>query len=107
MHLVEEFEQNLEKLRDVNHAISSVITQEAFETEEILALVDTRERILQNLFSLIERDAELAQTAHWHSAIQETKAIVELMQVKTAEVGKSLQKYRHGQRSVQQYKKFL
>ncbi|MEH0758393.1 flagellar protein FliT [Vibrio sp. 16] len=107
MHLVEEFEQNLGELRDLNHTISSVITQEAFETEEILALVDTRERILQNLFSLIERDAELAQTAQWHSAIQETKAIVELMQVKTAEVGKSLQKYRHGQRSVQQYKKFL
>tara|TARA_Y100001956_G_scaffold82877_1_gene106381 strand:+ start:1865 stop:2188 length:324 start_codon:yes stop_codon:yes gene_type:complete len=107
MHLAEEFEQQLLLLCDLNHKLSSLITQDSFETEDILLMVDTREQILQNLLSLIEQDAELATLTQWQTAIQETQAIVELMQLKTAEIGKSLQKFRHGQRSVQQYKKFL
>ncbi|EGA71363.1 putative flagellar rod protein FlaI [Vibrio sinaloensis DSM 21326] len=107
MHLDNEFSQKIEILCDLNHKISTIVTEDSFETEELLLLVDTREQILQNLLNLIERDAELARSSQWQSAIQETKAVVELLQAKTNEVGLSLQKFRHGQRSVQQYKKFL
>lgn len=107
MHLADEFEQELLLFCDENHKLMSSLTQDSFEAEDILVMVDTRERILQNLLSLIEQDAELATNSQWKTAIQETQAIVELMQLKTAEIGTSLQKFRHGQRSVQQYKKFL
>ncbi|MDW1811326.1 flagellar protein FliT, partial [Vibrio sp. Vb2362] len=36
-----------------------------------------------------------------------TKRIVELMQSETSKVGKELHKFRYGQRSLQQYKKFI
>lgn len=107
MHLVKEFRQQTASLCDLDRKITTMVCEDSFETEELLLLVDTRERILQNLLSLIEQDAELARSSQWLSAVQETKAVVELLQTKTDEVGLSLQKFRRGQRSIQQYKKFL
>ncbi|MGF1754387.1 flagellar protein FliT, partial [Vibrio makurazakiensis] len=40
-------------------------------------------------------------------AIERTKKLVALMQTETSQIGKDLHKFRHGNKSVQQYKKFL
>jgi flagellar rod protein FlaI len=107
MRSVDKFTLELDGLCDVNHKLSLLLSQESLETEEIVLLVDTREQILQKLLSLIEQDNELAKLPQWQTAVEETQAIVLQMQKKTAEVGMSLQKFQHGKRSIQQYKKFL
>ena len=49
----------------------------------------------------------MKQEAEWQDLITRTKSIVELMQNETTNVGKELHKFRYGQRSLQQYKKFI
>jgi len=107
MRSVDKFTLELDGLCDANHKLSLLLSQESLETEEIVLLVDTREQILQKLLSLIEQDNELAKLPQWQTAVEETQVIVLQMQKKTAEVGMSLQKFQHGKRSIQQYKKFL
>ncbi|MDE1238362.1 flagellar protein FliT [Vibrio aestuarianus] len=100
-------EQLLLTLSDLDHQIKAILAIEEINTEEINHLVDKRERILQNLLMYASENPRFANSAQWHTAIDETKQLVELMQSKTVEIGKTLQKYRHGNKSVQQYKKFL
>ncbi|CSI66120.1 flagellar rod protein FlaI [Vibrio cholerae] len=49
----------------------------------------------------------MAKSDLWLKAIGNTQQLVEQMQLKTAAMGQTLHKYRHGNKSVQQYKKFL
>ncbi|MDE1331296.1 flagellar protein FliT [Vibrio aestuarianus] len=100
-------EQLLLTLSDLDHQIKAILAIEEINTEEINHLVDKRERILHNLLMYASENPQFANSAQWHTAIDETKHLVELMQSKTVEIGKTLQKYRHGNKSVQQYKKFL
>lgn len=107
MHLHSEFEQSLAEICDLDLKISSYLAQNEIDAEEITALVDTREQLLQKLLLLIGQNAELAKSAQWQQAIRGTQEIVELMQTKTNDIGLSLRKYQHGKRSVQQYQKFI
>lgn len=100
-------EQQLLILSDLGHQIKAILAIEEINTEEINHLVDKRERILQNLLMYASENPQFANSTQWRNAIDETKHLVELMQSKTVEIGKTLQKYRHGNKSVQQYKKFL
>jgi flagellar rod protein FlaI len=107
MPLDRDFDSKLANLRELDHEINQLLTIDEINTEEILHHVDTREQILQSLIEMISLHPQLADKPHWHQAIESTKVIVQQMQLKTAEFGKALQKYRHGKRSVQQYQKFL
>lgn len=107
MHLADDFSAQLATLCDVDQAIGHLLSIDDINTEEITAQVDTREQILQKLLCMIEQCPELAQLPAWQRAIDDTAAMVQLMQQKTALAGQALKQYRHGQRSVQQYKKFL
>ena len=107
MPLAKDFEQQLTKLCEVDQIITETLTGNELSTEEIVELVDTREQILQSLLAAVSSQPELAKLQQWQDAVERTRAVVELMSSKTAELGMALQKYRHGKRSVQQYQKFL
>lgn len=107
MHLADEFLKKLSHLGDLDHEIASKLAEAEINSEEILNQVDTREQILLTLISIIGKHDELAQLPEWHDAIKRTQLTVELMQRKTAELGSNLKKYRYGNKSVQQYKKYL
>ncbi|WP_047048786.1 flagellar protein FliT [Vibrio mexicanus] len=100
-------DQYLSEISEVDHEIRRVISSNDVNPEEIARLVDTREQILQKVISLINDNPELKQSERWKLAVQETKSLVELMQSRTIAIGSELKKYRHGNKSVQQYKKFL
>ena len=63
--------------------------------------------MLQNLLPIVEVNTDLKQDAEWQAVVTRTKEIVELMQCETSQLGKQLHKLRYGQRSLQQYKKFI
>ena len=107
MPLANDFEQQLTKLCEVDQIITETLSAGELSTEEIIELVDTREQILQCLLAAVSSQPELAKSQQWQDAVERTKAVVELMSSKTAEMGMALQKYRHGKRSVKQYQKFL
>ncbi|MGY3687900.1 flagellar protein FliT [Vibrio coralliilyticus] len=107
MHLADDFLAQISFLGDLDHDIASNLSADDINTEEIAQLVDKREQLLLTLISTINEHQELAQLPEWQSAIERTQLTVELMQKKTAELGSSLQKYRYGNKSVQQYKKFI
>ncbi|NOI56512.1 flagellar protein FliT [Vibrio coralliilyticus] len=107
MHLADDFLAQVSFLSDLDHDITSNLSAADINTEEIVQLVDKREQLLLTLISTINEHQELAQLPEWQSAIERTQLTVELMQKKTAELGSSLQKYRYGNKSVQQYKKFI
>ena len=107
MHLADDFLAQVSFLGDLDHDITSNLSAADINTEEIVQLVDKREQLLLTLISTINEHRELAQLPEWQSAIERTQLTVELMQKKTAELGSSLQKYRYGNKSVQQYKKFI
>lgn len=94
-------------LSELDHDIRLLLKDEEINPEEIGQLVDRREQILQSLLDLIKQSPELAKTSQWQQAIEETQSIVALLQEKTDQVGQALHKYRYGNKSVQQYKKFL
>ncbi|MFL7864538.1 flagellar protein FliT [Vibrio cincinnatiensis] len=97
----------LQVLCDINHQIKEKLMVDEINTEEIIVLVDKRETLLGELLSYIASNPQFAQSAEWQSAILETQHLVELMQRKTQSIGQALHKYRYGNKSVQQYKKFL
>ncbi|EDL68485.1 flagellar protein FliT [Vibrio campbellii] len=95
------------EISDIDQLITQELEKVDFNTEEILHLVDIRERLLQNLLSIVENNPLVKQDAEWQDLLTRTKSIVELMQNETTNVGKELHKFRYGQRSLQQYKKFI
>ena len=97
----------LQKLCELDQQIMAKFEISEINTEEIMALVDNREQLLQNVLHLLDSHPDVKQSSEWYDAITRTRKLVELMQTETTRVGKDLQKYRHGNKSVQQYKKFL
>ncbi|EPA8366920.1 flagellar protein FliT [Vibrio fluvialis] len=97
----------LQALCDVNHQLKDKLAVDDINTEEITALVDNREQLLHELLTYMSDNPDFARSDEWRSAVRDTQLLVELMQSKTAAIGKTLHKYRHGNKSVQQYKKFL
>ena len=95
------------EISDIDQLITQELEKVDFNTEEILHLVDIGERLLQNLLSIVENNPLVKQEAEWQDLLTRTKSIVELMQNETTNVGKELHKFRYGQRSLQQYKKFI
>ncbi|CAM2747876.1 flagellar protein FliT [Vibrio mytili] len=96
----------LKEINDLDQLITQELEKEVVNTEEILRLVDIREQLLQNLLPLIQQNPLVKQDAEWQNLLTRTKNIVQLMQSETSKVGKELHKFRYGQRSLQQYKKF-
>ncbi len=92
---------------DIDHKIYLLLQDSEINTEEIALLVDKRDQILQELLCSAEEDSSLLKTEEWREAILNTKRLVELMQSKTSSLGDQLKRYRHGNKSVQQYKKYL
>lgn len=107
MHLANDFSDQLTALRDADHKITQLLSAAELNTEDIERLVNTREQLLQSVLDMINVHPQLAQQQQWKEAVTSTQAVVKLMQLKTAEFGLALKKYRHGKRSVQQYQKFL
>lgn len=107
MHSADDFLAEISFLCDLDRDIANNLSAGDINAEEIVQLVDKREQLLLTLISTINEQQELAQLPEWQSAIERTQLTVELMQKKTAELGSSLKKYRYGNKSVQQYKKFL
>ncbi|UTT85274.1 flagellar protein FliT [Vibrio pelagius] len=97
----------LQKLCELDQQIMAKFEISEINTEEIMALVDNREQLLKNVLHLLDSHPDVKQSSEWYNAITRTRKLVELMQAETTRVGKDLQKYRHGNKSVQQYKKFL
>ncbi|EGQ8297583.1 flagellar protein FliT [Vibrio parahaemolyticus] len=100
-------QNELIEISDIDQLITQELEKVDFNTEEILRLVDIRERLLQNLLPIIQQNPLVKQDAEWQDLLTRTKRIVELMQSETSKVGKELYKFRYGQRSLQQYKKFI
>ncbi|WP_070962807.1 flagellar protein FliT [Vibrio sonorensis] len=94
-------------LSEVDHVIKSHLASDSINPEEIVLLVDRREQILQTLLNSIKECPEFAESEQWQTAIRDTQLIAEQMQAQTQAFGKELSKLRHGNKSVQQYKKFL
>ncbi|TXY06587.1 flagellar protein FliT [Vibrio mimicus] len=100
-------EAELQRLSDLDQQIATLLTEDDIHAEDILQLVDNREQLLHSLLGYLAEHPELAQSESWREAIGNTQQLVEQMQLKTAAIGKTLHKYRHGNKSLQQYKKFL
>ncbi|AUI86686.1 flagellar protein FliT [Vibrio azureus] len=94
------------KISDIDQLIAKEMEKSEINSEEILHLVDTREQLLSTLLSMVDKNPSLKQQPEWQELLTRTKSIVELMQIETDHVGKELNKFRYGQRSLQQYKKF-
>ncbi|KAB0463991.1 flagellar rod protein FlaI [Vibrio kanaloae] len=97
----------LQKLCELDQLIISKLELSEINAEEITQLVDNRDQLLQNVFQLIDSHPDVKQSSEWFEAITRTRKLVELMQSETNRIGENLHKYRHGAKSVQQYKKFL
>ncbi|WP_321463900.1 flagellar protein FliT [uncultured Vibrio sp.] len=95
------------EINGLDQRISQELQKVDINTEEILRLVDIRESLLQNLLSMVRQNPLLKQEVEWQDLLTRTQNIVELMQLETSKVGKELHKLRYGQRSLQQYKKFI
>ncbi|MDW6001522.1 flagellar protein FliT [Vibrio mangrovi] len=100
-------DDNLNRLSDLDHEIDELLQAEEINTEVIHQLVDKRDQILQVLIQEASENQQFLRSESWQHAIKRTQRLVEEMQLKTSGIGKSLQKYRYGNKSVQQYKKFL
>ncbi|MBW3696362.1 flagellar protein FliT [Vibrio sp. T187] len=97
----------LQQLCELDQQIFAKFDKSEIIPEEIHELVDNREQLLQNILQLLEQFPEVKRSSEWFEAINRTKNLVALMQSETGRVGKMLHKYRHGNKSVQQYKRFL
>jgi flagellar protein FlaI len=100
-------ENYLSQLSDLDHEIKDNLINRDINTEEILTLVDKRDQILQTLIDYASKNEQFAKSQQWQDAIFSTKQLVELMVAETSKVGEQLREFRRGQKSVQQYKKFL
>ncbi|MEZ8822762.1 flagellar protein FliT [Vibrio amylolyticus] len=94
-------------IREIDHQITLTLQKNDFDAEEIVGLVDKREQILQNILNYIKENPSFAESEDWLSLVEQTKKVVALMQLETTQLGNNLKKYRYGNKSVQQYKKFL
>ncbi|SJN54861.1 flagellar protein FliT [Vibrio ruber] len=97
----------LNQLSDIDHKIGEQLQEEEINTEVIHQLVDKRDQILQVLVQEASENQQFSRSEPWRRAIERTQRLVEEMQLKTSGIGHSLKKYRYGNKSVQQYKKFL
>ncbi|MGF1695886.1 flagellar protein FliT [Vibrio lamellibrachiae] len=95
------------EIRDIDHQITAILQKDDFDAGEIVGLVDKREQILQNILNYIKENPSFAESEDWLSLVEQTKRVVGLMQSETMQIGNALKKYRYGNKSVQQYKKFL
>ncbi|WP_136482462.1 flagellar protein FliT [Vibrio sp. H11] len=100
-------DDELQVLRDLDHQLKQSLSEQDINTEEIVDLVDKRERLLQGLLLYAADNPEFAHSEVWRKAILQTQQLVEQMQSQTTAIGRLLHKYRYGNKSVQQYKKFL
>ncbi len=100
-------EQQIQALRDIDTKIKTILNIDDFDVKEVTQLVDIREQLLQELLSQVSDDPALSKSQLWRDTVRDTQQLVELMQSKTTVIGQDLQKFRHGNKSVQQYKKFL
>ncbi|KUI98869.1 hypothetical protein [Vibrio sp. MEBiC08052] len=100
-------DKHLNQLSDLDHEISEQLQEEEINTEVIHLLVDKRDQILQVLVQEASENQQFSRSEPWLCAIERTQRLVEEMQLKTSGIGHSLKKYRYGNKSVQQYKKFL
>jgi flagellar rod protein FlaI len=106
MPWVSDMNHALLQLCDIDLKIHNELTNDVLNTEEILALVDIRDQILQPLLEHASKNEQFAASLAWQKAIHSTQALVELMTAETTKIGHDLRKFRIGQKSVQQYKKF-
>lgn len=97
----------LSELCDIDHKIEHLLAEDDLDAEEIMNLVDKRDQILQGLIAYASNNSQFASSSEWRDAIANTQLIVEQMEKRTAGLGDLLRRFRHGNRSVQQYKKFL
>ncbi|CAM3749120.1 Flagellar protein FliT [Vibrio aerogenes CECT 7868] len=100
-------EDKLALLSDIDRKIEQYLAAEDINAEEVHQLVDKRDQLLQELIYEVSENEQFSGSEQWQDAIKRTQQLVEEMQLKTAGIGKSLQKYRYGNKSVQHYKKFL
>ncbi len=100
-------QSELKEIHDIDHRINQELQKVDINTEEILQLVDIREQLIENLLPIIRQNPLVKQDAEWQDLLTRTQSIVELMQSETMKTGKELHKMRYGQRSLQQYKKFI
>ncbi len=100
-------EQQLQALRDIDTKIKLLLNIDDFDVKEVTQLVDIREQLLRELLDQVSDNPALGKSQLWLRAVQDTQQVVDLMQSKTVRIGQDLQKFRHGNKSVQQYKKFL
>ncbi len=97
----------LEQLCDVDHQILQLVEKDELSAEEILGLVDTREELLNRVIKAVEQDPELTKSEQWSLAVKRTHQVVSTMEAQTQQLGQKLRQYRHGSRSLAQYKKFI
>jgi flagellar rod protein FlaI len=97
----------LEQLCDIDHQLLQLVEKDELSAEEILGLVDTREQLLKRVINAVEQAPELAQTEQWSLAVKRTQQVVITMEAQTQYLGQKLRQYRHGSRSLAQYKKFI
>lgn len=107
MRWVNDMEEQIQALREIDTKIKSLLNINDFDVKEVTQLVDIREQLLQELLNQVSQNPALGQSQLWQDTVQDTQQLVELMQAKTTMIGQDLQKFRHGNKSVQQYKKFL
>ncbi|SHO55849.1 flagellar protein FliT [Vibrio quintilis] len=100
-------EKQLAILSDVDHKLEQLLAAKEINVEEVRQLVDKRDQLLQELIHEVSENQQFSGSDQWQDAIKRTQQLVEKMQLKTVDIGQSLQKYRYGNKSVQHYKKFL
>ncbi|MDP2575163.1 flagellar protein FliT [Vibrio penaeicida] len=97
----------LTDLSDLDQQLVSFLEKDEIIAEEIVAAVDKREQLLQSALQEFEKSPDLVNKEEWQQAVERTQKIVLLMQANTNKIADHLKKYRHGNKSVQLYKKFL
>ncbi|EHA1124616.1 flagellar rod protein FlaI [Vibrio navarrensis] len=96
----------LAQLCDLDQLISLELEKDEISAEDLQRLVDNREQLLQSLLQQVAQNPQLKSEEEWRLMITRTKRLLERMQEETNKTGLQLQKFRRGQRSLQQYKKF-
>ncbi|MDC0611051.1 flagellar protein FliT [Vibrio sp.] len=100
-------DNRLKILCDIDHEIDGLLNAVDINSEEINALVDKRDQILHEILDGYSQGSSLLDTEEWRQAIINTQRLVERMDQKTNDLSEDLKRFRHGNKSVQQYKKFL
>ncbi|CAH0525164.1 flagellar protein FliT [Vibrio hippocampi] len=103
----DELKQRIAALCDLDRQLFDLLQKNELETEEITHLVDKRQQHIHYLIAFGEQHADLKQTSQWLQIVKSTQQISELMQSKTQQLGLTLQKVRHGNKSIKQYQKFI